>query len=78
MTELATETDEHLLKLELRLAQLERIEACQTNFLDFVKAVWPEFIAGEHHRIISEKLERVARGRAEAVDCEYATSSYQE
>ena len=62
MTELATETDEHLLKLELRLAQLERIEACQTNFLDFVKAVWPEFIAGEHHRIISEKLERVARG----------------
>jgi len=62
VTELATETDEHLLKLELRLAQLERIEACQSNFLDFVKAVWPEFIAGEHHRIISEKLERVARG----------------
>ena len=62
MTELATETDEHLLKLELRLAQLERIEGCQTKFLDFVRAMWPEFIAGEHHRIISEKLERVARG----------------
>ena len=62
MTELATETDEHLLKLELRLAQIERIEACQTNFLDFVRAMWPEFIAGEHHRIISEKLARVARG----------------
>ena len=62
MTELATETDEHLLKLELRLAQLERIEGCQTKFLDFVRAMWPEFIAGEHHRSISEKLERVARG----------------
>ena len=62
MTELATETDEHLLKLELRLAQLERIEGCQTKFLDFVRAMWPEFIAGEHHRIISEKLARVARG----------------
>ena len=32
------------------------------NFLDFVKAVWPEFIAGEHHRIIANKLERVASG----------------
>ena len=39
MTELATETDEHLLKLELRLAQLERIEGCQTKFLDFVRAM---------------------------------------
>ena len=62
MTELATETDEHLLKLELRLSQLERIEGWQTKFLDFVRAMWPEFIAGEHHRIISEKLDRVARG----------------
>jgi predicted phage terminase large subunit-like protein len=55
-------TDEQVLKLELRLAQLERVEACQGNFLDFVRAVWPEFIAGEHHRIISKKLERVASG----------------
>ena len=58
--------EEHLsekeLKLRLRLAQLEKTEACQNNFLDFVKAVWPEFIAGRHHRIIAEKLERVARG----------------
>ena len=62
MTTILESTDEQVLKLELRLAQLERVEACQGNFLDFVRAVWPEFIAGEHHRIIAEKLERVASG----------------
>ena len=62
MTTVSGATDEQILKLELRLAQLERLEACQSNFLDFVKAVWPEFIAGQQHRIIAEKLERVARG----------------
>ena len=50
------------LKLRLRLAQIENTEKCQNNFLDFVKHVWPEFIAGRHHKIIAEKLERVARG----------------
>ena len=50
------------LKLELRLAQLQRNEACQNHFLPFVRAMWPEFITGKHHKIISQKLERVANG----------------
>lgn len=62
MSQLSSSTDEQVLKLELRLAQLERLDSCRGGFLDFVKAVWPEFIAGEHHRIIAEKLERVASG----------------
>jgi hypothetical protein len=56
------EIDEKRLKLEYRLAQLERVEACQENFLSFVRSVWPEFIAGKHHRIMAEKLELVAKG----------------
>ena len=50
------------LKLRLRLAQIEKNEACQEDFLVFVKNMWPEFIAGRHHKIIAEKLERVAKG----------------
>ena len=46
---------EKALKLELRLAQLEKNEACQNNFLPFVKAKWPEFIAGRHQKIIADK-----------------------
>ena len=54
--------EEKILKLELRLAQIEQNEACQKQFLPFVRSVWSGFIAGRHHEIIAEKLERVARG----------------
>jgi len=54
--------EEKKLKLELRLAQLEKNELCQKDFLKFVKAMWPEFIGGRHHKIIADKLERVASG----------------
>jgi predicted phage terminase large subunit-like protein len=50
------------MRLELRLAQLKKLEACEDNFLTFVRSVWPEFIAGRHHKIIAEKLEQIARG----------------
>jgi len=56
------EAEEKILKLEYRLAQIEQVEACQGNFLSFVRSMWPEFIAGRHHRIMAEKLERVAKG----------------
>jgi len=59
---MSDELQERVAKLQLRLAQLDRIEHCQQDFLSFVKAVWPEFIAGEHHRIIAEKFQRVANG----------------
>ena len=56
------ELSEQEAKLRLRLAQIEKNEACQNNFLTFVKTMWPEFIAGRHHKIISEKLDREASG----------------
>jgi len=42
--------------------ELHQREELQTSFLDFVRHVWPSFIAGSHHKIFGEKLERVARG----------------
>ena len=29
------------LRLELRLKQLEKLEACQDEFIPFVKSMWP-------------------------------------
>ena len=49
-------------KLELRLAHLNKIEKCKENFLTFVQTMWPEFITGNHHKIIAEKFQRVADG----------------
>ena len=63
MADLETsEISEKRLKLELRLAQLEKNETCEKEFLKFVQAMWPEFIVGEHHKKIAAKLERIASG----------------
>ena len=32
------------------------------DFLAFVKHVWPEFIEGKHHKKISEKFNKLAKG----------------
>ena len=56
------DTNEQVLKLELRLAQLDRVDACRGGFLTFVRTIWPEFITGSHHELIAKKLERVASG----------------
>ena len=42
--------------------ELHDREEYQDKFLKFVKHVWPSFIAGDHHKIFAEKLEKVARG----------------
>ena len=56
------DTLKKLAKLYQRLGQLETSQAARGNFIPFVNAVWPGFIAGRHHKIVAEKLEAVANG----------------
>ena len=37
-------------------------EKVHKDFLAFVKHVWPEFIEGKHHKKISEKFNKLAKG----------------
>ena len=53
---------ERLGKLVRELARRKEREKAQTDFLAFVKAVWPDFIYGRHHARIAAEFERVARG----------------
>ena len=46
---------------EARRSQEAR-ERSQDNFMPFVHHVYENFIVGKHHKIIAEKLEKVARG----------------
>jgi len=58
-------TEEERKQLENFVDAFEHVnkrDRYQNNFLDFVKYVWPSFIAGRHHKIFAEKLERVANG----------------
>ena len=38
-------------------------EKCQVDFLEFVKYLWDGVILGRHHKILAEKLNRVAQGK---------------
>jgi predicted phage terminase large subunit-like protein len=35
----------------------------KTDFMSFVKAVWPEFIEGPHHRVVAKKFNDLATGK---------------
>lgn len=51
-----------LLLLEEQLKKLETREAAQSDFMAYVDHVYDGFIVGRHHKIIAEKLERIASG----------------
>ncbi len=60
-------TDDEMAKLGeivTRLEDLNNRDTYQTQFIDFVKHVWPAFIEGKHHKIYAEKLQNVADGKS--------------
>ena len=50
-------------KLKIKKLEFDVQEQAQTQFLPFVRNVWPEFIEGSHHKIISKKFEKIANGK---------------
>jgi hypothetical protein len=54
------EQEEALKKLVLRKKILQLQGKQREDFLLFVRTVWPEFIAGNHHKIIAKKFEAIA------------------
>ena len=48
-----------LKRLELKKFQLESAKNAKESFASFVKTIWPDFIEGGHHKIISKKLEAI-------------------
>jgi predicted phage terminase large subunit-like protein len=45
-----------------QLIELDRLERCKESYLFFVQQMWPVFISGQHHKIMADAFERVARG----------------
>ncbi len=46
-----------------RITSITKMDEAQTKFLPFVRAMWPGFIEGTHHRIMADAFERVAAGK---------------
>ena len=50
------------IKLLNGITEEEKKEKAQKNFLNFTKHIWPEFIEGQHHKIIADKFNKLATG----------------
>ena len=53
---------QEILELLSELEEVKGKEKSRTEFLTFVKRMWPAFIGGRHHEIMAESFERVANG----------------
>jgi predicted phage terminase large subunit-like protein len=71
-----TPQQQRLLKKRLEGADLEALAAelavrknkdAHEKFLPFVRRVWPDFIQGRHHQIMSDVFERVEKGTCKRV-----------
>ena len=51
------------MKMYLRFSQKKKISYIQSDFLSFVKHMWPDFIEGGHHKIIAEKFNQLSKGK---------------
>ena len=51
-----------ILQLQERLELLNARDACRDSFMEYIRYIWPSFIEGDHHRLIADKLTRVAKG----------------
>ena len=49
-------------QLQVLHAEKKIQNKAKSDFLSFVKAVWPEFVEGPHHRHIAEKYNKLATG----------------
>ena len=60
---LTLEERERLLKVRKKIQLIKARDTIKSNFLSFVKYVWPEFIQGSHHKIINKKFNDLASGK---------------
>jgi predicted phage terminase large subunit-like protein len=59
---LTLEEKERLLRVRKKIQLIKARDTIKSNFLSFVKYVWPEFIEGSHHKKINDAFNRLSRG----------------
>ena len=64
---LPADTKKEYLKTALLLDERKKEQGIRDDFLQFVKYMWPEFIEGEHHKIMADKFNRIANGEIKRV-----------
>jgi predicted phage terminase large subunit-like protein len=60
---LPPEEQSELLALAMQYKESVARENAEQNFMGFVRAVWPSFINGRHHKVMAKKFEEIASGK---------------
>ena len=45
-----------ILLLQDRLSSLNNQEKCRDSFMEYIRYIWPQFIEGDHHRVVADCL----------------------
>ena len=64
---LPPEVRKEFMKYAIKLNQKKTESKVKSDFLTFVKHVWPEFIEGDHHKKIAEKFNRLTNGKSKRI-----------
>lgn len=59
---LPPEDKQEILTLIEQIEEAKEIEKAKANYLLFVKKMWPSFINGRHHEIMSDAFDRIIKG----------------
>ena len=63
LNKLPVDARKDFMKYAIKLDERKKEEKVNKDFLTFVKAVWPDFIQGSHHKKIAEQFNRLAEGK---------------
>ena len=63
ISKLPVDVRKKFLQLQVMHAEKKIQNKAKTDFMSFVKAVWPEFIEGPHHRVVAKKFNDLAEGK---------------
>ena len=54
-------------KMYLKYGEKKKVSKIQSDFLSFVKHMWPDFIQGSHHKIVASKFNDMATGKSKRI-----------
>ena len=63
INKLPPDVKREFMKYAIKLSEKKKQSSVSKDFMSFVKAMWPQFIEGSHHKIIAKKFNEIAEGK---------------
>ena len=63
INKLPPDVKREFMKYAIKLSEKKKQSSVSKDFMAFVKAMWPQFIEGSHHKIIAKKFNEIAEGK---------------